>query len=183
MARLQIGSVLLLVALLALAAVPVQAEEVADGALPPVTPAGPERVLEAVQAPGAEVVLVNFWATWCAPCLEELPDLLKLRRDYRDEGLRLILVSVDFASAQAQMRERLAELGVDLETYRREGDDMALIQAFDERWSGALPASFVYDGAGRLRHFEQGRASYEEFEKLILQVMRGERPRAQEESR
>jgi thiol-disulfide isomerase/thioredoxin len=150
--------------------------------LPPLTAAGPEQVLDAVREPGAEVVLVNVWATWCAPCLEELPDLLRLRREYRDRGLRLILVSGDFESARQDVRERLADLGVDFETFRREGDDMAFIEAFDPSWSGALPASFVYDGQGRLRHFEAGRASYEEFEKLILQVMRGETSRAQEES-
>jgi thiol-disulfide isomerase/thioredoxin len=181
MARPVAGTGWLLIALAALAGGLAFAEP--PEPLPPLKPAGAEEVLAAVREPGARVVLVNVWATWCAPCLEELPDLLKLRREYSDRGLRLILVSGDFASARQQVRERLARLGVDFETYRREGDDMAFIEALDARWSGALPASFVYDGQGRLQHFEQGRATYEEFEKLISKVMRGEEPRAQEESR
>jgi thiol-disulfide isomerase/thioredoxin len=55
-------------------------------------------VLAAVRAPGARAVLVNIWATWCVPCREEMPDLLRLRRTYADRGLRLILVSGDFVS-------------------------------------------------------------------------------------
>ena len=137
-------------------------------------------MLEEVNEPGAEVVLVNVWATWCAPCIEEMPDLLRLRREFR--GLRLVLVSADFESARQQVRERLAGLGVDFETFRRTGKDMEFINALDERWSGALPASFVYDGEGRLHHFEQGRASYEEFRKLILDVMDGDGSRPEEET-
>jgi thiol-disulfide isomerase/thioredoxin len=149
---------------------------------PPLTEADAERVLEEVNEPGAEVVLVNVWATWCAPCIEEMPDLLRLRREFREQGLRLILVSADFESARKQVRERLAGLGVDFETFRRAGKDMEFINALDERWSGALPASFVYDGEGRLRHFEQGRASYDEFRKLILDVMDGDGSRPEEET-
>jgi thiol-disulfide isomerase/thioredoxin len=91
---------------------------------PPLTEADAERVLEEVNEPGAEVVLVNVWATWCAPCIEEMPDLLRLRREFREQGLRLILVSADFESARKQVRERLAGLGVDFETFRRAGKDM-----------------------------------------------------------
>lgn len=171
----------LLLALLALTGPGAVLAGPAGEALPPLTPADAERVMAEVRADGAEVVLVNVWATWCAPCLEELPDLLRLREDYADRGLRLLLVSADFASASRQVRERLAGLGVTFETFLRSGDDMAFIEAFSEEWSGALPASFVYDRTGRLRHVELGQASYAEFEELVTDVLRGDSPRARKE--
>src|SRR4029453_6213784 len=63
-----------------------------SGALPELRTATADQVLEAVRAPGAEVVLVNVWATWCAPCREEFPELVRLERDYRGRGLGLVVV-------------------------------------------------------------------------------------------
>jgi len=136
------------------------------GALPP-TPVSAAEVLAAARAPGARAVVVNIWATWCVPCREEMPDLLRLRRTYADRGLRLILVSGDFASDADQAAAFLRELGVDFPTYRKEGDDMQFINALDPRWSGALPASFIYDGRGHLQESIYGKSSYEKLETSI----------------
>src|SRR6187402_2506401 len=50
-------------------------------------------ILAAIKAPGAQAVLVNVWATWCEPCREEMPDLVRFYRDHRAQGLRLVLIS------------------------------------------------------------------------------------------
>jgi thiol-disulfide isomerase/thioredoxin len=117
------------------------------------------------------VVLVNFWATWCLPCREEMPALLKLQRAYADRGLRLVLVSGDFSSEADQAAAFLHDLGVDFPTYIRDGGDMEFIDAFDPTWSGALPATFIYDGTGRLRRSMFGPATYEQFEEQIRTLM------------
>jgi thiol-disulfide isomerase/thioredoxin len=141
------------------------------------------QVLAAVRAPGASVVVVNVWATWCIPCREEFPDLLRLRRAYRDRGLRLVLVSGDFPSDREAALGFLAEQGVDFPTYLKEGDDMAFIDALDSRWSGALPATFVYDSSGALRHFREGKTSYEDLETVVREVLaRAPRPAGKEPS-
>ena len=57
---------------------------------PEIQPATAEQIQHAVRAGGARVVLLNVWATWCAPCREEFPDLMRLRREYRERGLRLV---------------------------------------------------------------------------------------------
>ncbi len=129
------------------------------------------QVLAAVRAPGANVVVVNVWATWCIPCREEFPDLLRLRRSYRDRGLRLVLVSGDFPSERDAALGFLAEQGVDFPTYLKEGGDMEFIDTLDKRWSGALPATFVYDSSGTLRHFREGKTSYADFETMVQGVL------------
>lgn len=138
---------------------------------PPPAPATGEQILDAVRAANNKVVVVNVWATWCIPCREEFPDLLRLRRDYQDRGVKLLLVSGDFAGEREQATAFLSEQGVDFPTYIKTGDDMQFINTFDPKWSGALPATFIYDGQGRLRHALLGKSSYAQFEAKVLDVL------------
>ncbi len=138
---------------------------------PHLLPASATDVLQAVRAPGARVVLVNVWATWCLPCREEMPGLLRLRHAYAGRGLRLILVSGDFSSDADQAAAFLREQKVDFPTFIKKGADMEFIDAFDPQWSGALPATFIYDGQGTLRHTIHGKASYEQLEEKVRNIV------------
>jgi thiol-disulfide isomerase/thioredoxin len=128
-------------------------------------------VLRTVRRPGATAVIVNVWATWCVPCREELPDLLRVEREYRGRGLRLVLVSADFDNSAGEARAFLARHGVDFKSYLKTGDDMAFIDGLSPKWSGALPATFVFDGAGALRDFWEGKATYETFAAKVRAVI------------
>jgi len=101
------------------------------------------------------------------PCREEFPELMQIRSAYRDSGLRLVLVSADFAEQKDQTMKFLAGQGVDFETYLMAGGDQAFIETLSPRWSGALPATLVYDGAGTLRYFHEGRFSRPELEAAV----------------
>ena len=138
---------------------------------PQLTAATADRVIAAVREPGAHAVLVNVWATWCIPCREEFPDLVRVQREYRDRGLRLVLVSADFDETVPQARAFLAEHGVDFPSYHKEGDDMRFINTLDSLWSGALPATFLYDGTGRKVQFWEGRQSYETLSRAVRDVL------------
>ena len=72
-----------------------------------IQPATAGQLREVVRAGGARVVLLNVWATWCVPCREEFPDLMRLRREYRERGLRLVLVSADTDSQLPAARQFL----------------------------------------------------------------------------
>lgn len=141
------------------------------GRTPPLVPVSAEQLLDAVRQSGAPAVVLNVWATWCAPCREEFPDLIRLWRAYRDRGLRLMLVSADFEDQAGAARRFLARQGVDFVTFLKTGDDMGFIEGLDRRWTGALPATFVYDRGGRLRHFQEGRSTYEALELQVLAAL------------
>jgi len=140
-------------------------------AAPVVRPATVEEILAAVRASGSPAVLVNVWATWCVPCREEFPDLVRLQRTYRDRGLELVFVSADFDDRIAEVRRFLSRQGVGDSSYLKTGDDMHFINALDPRWTGALPASFIFDGAGHLRYFHEGKATYAGLEEQVLKLL------------
>jgi thiol-disulfide isomerase/thioredoxin len=122
-------------------------------AAPKVVPARIETVLSAIRKPGARAVLVNVWATWCEPCREEMPDIVRAYRANKAEGLRLVLVSSDDQDNRAEAEKFLASQGVDVDSFLKVGDDMAFIDGLEPRWSGALPASFIFDGRGHVLSF------------------------------
>lgn len=130
-----------------------------------------QEVLASIRASGSRAVLLNVWATWCAPCRQEFPDLLRLRQDYRERGLDLVLVSADFDDQRSDATAFLAANGVDFPSFFKQQDDMAFIDALNPEWSGALPASFVFDERGELHYFREGLATYEMLEAQVLEVL------------
>jgi len=119
----------------------------------------------------SKVVVVNVWATWCVPCREELPDLLRVYRRFGAKGMGLILVSADFDDQAESARAFLRRQGVDFPSYIKAGDDEAFIDGLSREWSGALPATFVYDGKGQLRDWREGKADLRRFERAVQGVL------------
>ncbi len=158
--------------LLVIALVGARADRAASEA-PALVSSSAEDVLREVRRPGARAVVVNVWATWCAPCREEMPDVLRVYRELRGRGLRLLLVSADFPEDREEARAFLARAGVDFPTYLKSGDDRAFIDGLDPGWSGALPATFVYDAAGKLRHSRVGKSTYAELKERVLEALEG----------
>jgi thiol-disulfide isomerase/thioredoxin len=138
---------------------------------PTLVPADAATVLKAVRAPGANAVVVNLWASWCPPCREEFPDILKVARELKGRGVRLVLVSGDFDAAHEDAIAFLKEHGVDFPSFIKTGGDEAFINGFEPTWSGMLPTTLVYDGAGRLRHRREGVVTYKELRTLVLEVV------------
>jgi thiol-disulfide isomerase/thioredoxin len=116
-------------------------------------------------------VLVNVWATWCAPCIEEMPYLAKLKREYGPQGLRLVLVSADFNEQAEAAAEFLAEQNIEAVALIKAEKDEAFIEGLHPEWGGALPASLLYDGKGKLHHFWEGAATYEDFESKVRELL------------
>ncbi|MGB9605482.1 MAG: TlpA family protein disulfide reductase [Bryobacteraceae bacterium] len=119
---------------------------VAQPQLTPLDVPGYQKLLAANKG---QILLVDFWATWCEPCLKELPELVQLHKRLAGR-FKLITVSADDPEQQEDARKFLARFGVPPPWYiKRSRDDDAFIRAVDPGWSGALPALFVYDRQGR----------------------------------
>lgn len=93
-----------------------------------------------------DVLILNIWATWCPPCIEEMPTFQKLHEAYADEGLRVVAVSIDDPGAGDLIREFRAEHGLTFEIlHDRDAEIMDLLPRF------AVPQTLVVDRTGRIR--------------------------------
>lgn len=133
-----------------------------------------EEIVEKISSyEGEKPVLVNFWATWCAPCIEEFPYLLELNEKYKGE-FKLIFVSGDFKEARDEAEAFLKKQGVDFETYFKVGKDNEFISTISDKWTGALPFTIVYNKEGEVSASWEGKADLAEFEKELLKVINEE---------
>jgi thiol-disulfide isomerase/thioredoxin len=117
-------------------------------------------------------VLVNVWATWCAPCREEFPDLVKLAKNY-NEKLKIIGISADDSDAiDSKVIPFLKKNNAEFENYLiKVVDPEDFINLLNKDWSGAIPATFIYDNDGVQKEMLIGKRSFEEFEKAVKKVI------------
>lgn len=117
---------------------------------------------------GDTVYVVNFWATWCAPCIAELPHFEKLQVEYKDQPLRVLLVSLDSKSKLEKVvipfvkRNKLqAEVFL-----LNESNEQEYIDRISKEWSGALPATLIYNRKKNVRSFYEKEFIYPDLEKI-----------------
>ena len=120
-----------------------------------------------------QVVLVNFWATWCVPCREEYPDLTRLEKAYRGKGLAVLGVSIDSAKDLAAVDKFLAKMKPDFPNYRKAsgGDDQVFIESVDKDWGGELPFTVLYARDGRKTKVLSGKQTYGDFESAVKALL------------
>lgn len=127
---------------------------------------------ELLAASKGQVVLFDFWASWCPPCRAEMPHLVRLEQKLRDRGFRLITVSADEPEDKAAVLALLRKNNVPGPVFIKStaGDD-AFISAIDPKWNGALPALFLYDRQGKLAGKFIGETPIEILEKAIRSLL------------
>ena len=130
----------------------------------------PEIVKTLFEYHGEKPVLLNVWATWCVPCVEEFPYLMKLNEEYGDQ-FELVLISGDFESERPDAYNFLKKQKVDFTTYFKQGGDNEFISTLSENWTGALPYTMVFDRQGNVSEEWEGAADYETFEQALLKVI------------
>lgn len=112
-----------------------------------------------------KVVLLNFWATWCPPCRDEVPDFVRLQSKYRDQGLEIVGLSLDHGGAR-DVRPFADEYDVNYTM-------LIASQETAENYGGILgvPTTFVLDREGTIVKRFVGRASAEAFEEAIRPLL------------
>src|SRR5262245_39871317 len=113
-----------------------------------------------------KVVLLNFWATWCAPCRAEMPDLVKWQREYKSRGLQVIGVTYP-PEELAEVRKFIKSIKVNYPVALGDEQTKAL---FDK--SETLPVTVVIDKKGTIREVIKAIIFPEEFEQKVKPLLR-----------
>jgi thiol-disulfide isomerase/thioredoxin len=108
--------------------------------------------------PNGKPLLINFWATWCEPCREEFPDLVKIGTDYKGK-IDLITVSLDeLSEINGDVPEFLAQMKSESPAYLlKTPDEGAAIELVSKDWQGALPFTILFNAQGETIYSAQGK--------------------------
>lgn len=117
------------------------------------------------------IYVINFWATWCAPCIREIPVFEKIGEIYKDNNVKVLLVSLDFPT---QIESRLIPF---IENHNVESkvvllddpDSNRWIPLVDDSWNGAIPATIIYTSG--FREFYRKEFKYDELESIIKPLL------------
>lgn len=119
------------------------------------------------------VYVVNFWATWCGPCVAELPEFDKLKAQFADKPVKILLVSLDFADEYKQKvpkfikKKKLQhEVG-----WLNETDANYFIPKIDNRWQGSIPATLISYKKTEYKNFFEGTVRAEQLSLLIAKQL------------
>lgn len=114
-----------------------------------------------------DVVLVNFWATWCPPCRKEIPGFAALQQQYGDRGFQVVGVAIDLPEAVAQFTE---DLGADYPQLVGREDAIAVADRYGNQ-HGALPYSVLIDREGVIRFVKPGELKRQELESELVKLL------------
>ena len=115
--------------------------------------------------------VINFWATWCAPCVKEMPYFEQIGKDYANQGVKVLLVSLDFLNQlDVRVKPFVKEHGISSEVILL-NDPRAnnWIPKVSDKWSGALPATLIYNK--NHRSFYEQTFSLEELETVVEKAL------------
>jgi thiol-disulfide isomerase/thioredoxin len=122
---------------------------------------------------GGRLLFLNIWATWCVPCVEEFPDLVKLSGAYGEKEVEVVGISADYTDEiETKIIPFLEKLKVPFRVYvAKFAHQEDFINAVNRSWSGALPASVIYDLNGKQRYFHVGQGTFQDFKNEIDKVL------------
>ena len=117
-----------------------------------------ESGLKDLLKPNGKPLLINFWATWCEPCREEFPDLVKIASDYRGK-IDLITISLDeLSEINGEVPEFLQQMKSESPGYLlKTPDEGAVIALVSKDWQGGLPFTILFNAQGATIYSKQGK--------------------------
>ncbi|MBV6425279.1 MAG: Thiol-disulfide oxidoreductase ResA [Steroidobacteraceae bacterium] len=137
----------------------------ADAALPLADAARLRAILDAYRG---KVVVLNLWASWCVPCLREIPDLVRIEKELAPRGVVLVGVSMDEPGDAARVAAFRAQHFPQFRTWLRAESELdAIASVVDPAWNEVLPTTYVLGRDGKVARRVQGAKTHDEFVSLI----------------
>jgi len=115
-----------------------------------------------------KVLLLNFWATWCPPCQKEIPELIALQEDYKQEGLQIVGIAIDELGATQEFANKA---GINYPTLTGEAEAIQVALSYGNT-SGALPYTVIVDRNNRIAFTQPGQVHRDKIENLIRRLLR-----------
>ncbi|WP_445458306.1 TlpA family protein disulfide reductase [Flavobacterium sp. HNIBRBA15423] len=117
------------------------------------------------------IYIINFWATWCAPCIKELPYFEEIGKKYKDKNVKVLLVSLDFpkkveSSLLPFIKRKKLESNV---IHLDDPDANSWIEKVNKEWSGAIPATLIYKNEDSF--FYEKSFTYDELEEVLKLII------------
>ncbi len=113
--------------------------------------------------------LINIWATWCGPCVQELPDFVEIDRMYRERDFEFVTISMDEISKKDKALDRLKKLEASNKNFIFNGKNKyEFIEAIDPKWQGALPYTILIEPGGKILYGKQGPIDPLQLKKAIV---------------
>lgn len=119
------------------------------------------------------VYVINFWATFCKPCLEEMPYIQSITKKYAGQKVKLLLVSLDLASFYPDKIQAFAKkqnINADI-VWLNETDADYFCNMIDEKWSGAIPATVIVNPSKSYKQFYEEEFTEAGFETELLKAI------------
>lgn len=143
-----------------------------------VTPTDAAKIKSQLAANKGKVTLVNFWATWCGPCVKEFPALVKATKANQSKGLVFMPVSFDRQADTAKVKAFLSRNGVAKGFVNRtESDAEALIKYFEPKLRAdedlSIPRTYIVDKKGKVVKVLKGEQSQAEFQAAVAPYLKG----------
>lgn len=120
-----------------------------------------------------KILFLNVWATWCGPCKEEFPDLVKLAEKYKNSKVEIIGLSVDYPDeVESKIIPFLQKNKANFKIYVSDFEDVQdLIDFLSKDWNGGIPATFIFDKSGKQKKFILGMHHFEFFDNEINSIL------------
>jgi len=119
-----------------------------------------------------KLILVNFWSTWCAPCVAEFPELVKIFRNFRKRKFDMVTVSLDAPDKDEQVLKFLQKTYASTKNYHFKSENKYdLIESVDKNWPGALPYTILVKPGGEILYQKSGAVDGVEVRKVIVEYL------------
>ncbi|MCC5876333.1 MAG: TlpA family protein disulfide reductase [Candidatus Sumerlaeia bacterium] len=131
-----------------------------------------EEAIRVTKTHGSDLLVVNYWATWCGPCVEELPYFVRLSKEYNEENVRFVGYSLDFPEEiEGNVDPFLKERGIPYANLVLEVDPNTYVQQILDEWRGNVPATFFYDREGNLVGHVIDSVKYDELSEMVAEIL------------